>query len=287
MSHIKIQLGILALLLLVGGTGCVSSEDRAGVNESLSIDFEQSPVGKYSERRLKSEWRGTQIVCGKKDYVFYKLGITPYPLTIGEEQANNYLSVQIDKGRFDPIVGAQWSTPLAGSDSFYLSYRVQFAGDFDFRRGGKLPGLAGGAANSGGNIPNGTDGWSARMMFWENGKLSFYLYYPDQPGEYGDPLFWRHSDGEIVKAEAGKWYTIQQYIQMNDPGQKNGIVKGWLNGELVCDADTIRFRDTEALKVDQVFFSVFMGGGDLSWAPGKDQQIWFDDFQAFNSLKKN
>lgn len=285
MSYFKIKPGILFFTIILFCSGCVSSEDSKIHNSAVSIDFQKDKIGKYSERHLKTEWSGTHLLCGKKDYIFYKLGITPYPLSIGDDNGDKYLAVQIDKGRFDPIVGAQWSTPLDQANSFYFSYRLKFADGFDFRRGGKLPGLAGGKGNSGGDIPDGTDGWSARMMFWENGKLSFYMYYPDQPGEFGYPLFWKYSNGETVKAAAGKWYTIKQYIQMNDPGEKNGIVRGWLDGELVCNVDTIRFRDTEALKVDQIFFSVFMGGDDTTWAPEKNQYVYFDDFKAFNPSK--
>lgn len=285
MSDFKTLLEIQFLFIIFFCVGCVSSGTQKNQNESVSIGFEKDKPGKYSERQLKQEWKGTHILCGKKDYIFYQLGITPYPLSVREENGSKYLSVLIDKGRFGPVVGAQWSTPLTPSDSFYFSYRLKFANGFDFRKGGKLPGLAGGNANSGGDVPNGTDGWSARMMFWENGILSFYLYYPDQPGKFGEPLLWKYPGGEPAKAVAGKWYTIKQYIRMNDPGKKNGIVRGWLNGELVCNVDTIRFRDSKALNVDQVFFSVFMGGDDATWAPEKDQYVWFDDFEVFNPQK--
>lgn len=41
--------------------------------------------------------------------------------------------------------GAQWQLELDGEyEKAFLSYRVKFADGFDFSRGGKLPGLAGG-----------------------------------------------------------------------------------------------------------------------------------------------
>ena len=46
--------------------------------------------------------------------------------------------------------GAQWIVEFdEGYEEAYLSYRVKFAEGFDFVRGGKLPGLAGGSAPSG------------------------------------------------------------------------------------------------------------------------------------------
>ena len=50
----------------------------------------------------------------------------------------------------------------------------------DFVKGGKLPGLFGGEGNTGGGIPTGMDGFSARMMWRGSGRVVQYVYYPDQ-----------------------------------------------------------------------------------------------------------
>jgi hypothetical protein len=52
-----------------------------------------------------------------------------------------------------------------------LSYYVRFSENFDFVKGGKLPGLFGGVGNSGGEIPDGTDGFSTRFMWRRNGDF--------------------------------------------------------------------------------------------------------------------
>ena len=52
--------------------------------------------------------------------------------------------------------GAQWIAEFDdGMEEAYLSYRVKFRSGFDFVRGGKLPGLAGGSAPSGNAPPTG------------------------------------------------------------------------------------------------------------------------------------
>ena len=68
--------------------------------------------------------------------------------------------------------GALWRMSVGRFDDLYCSYYVRFAPEFDFVKGGKLPGLAGGAANSGGRKPIGTDGWSARMMWRTGGEAT-------------------------------------------------------------------------------------------------------------------
>lgn len=65
-----------------------------------------------------------------------------------------------------------WNTsnPL---QSVLLTYEVAFDQGFDWVKGGKLPGLRGGPnpdGCTGGNKPNGTDCFSARLMWRKDGK---------------------------------------------------------------------------------------------------------------------
>lgn len=65
-----------------------------------------------------------------------------------------------------------------------LSYAVRFSSNFNFVLGGKLPGLYGGIGNTGGNIPDGTDGFSTRYMWGRNGVGEVYAYLPTSQ-QYG------------------------------------------------------------------------------------------------------
>jgi hypothetical protein len=253
----------------------------------FTIDFEQLEVGKFTEKETKGSWNHAQLLCGKKDYLFYKLGITSHPQYISEENNNHFLKVVIPSGFFGPITGAQWRIPVTPTDECFFSYRVKFEKGFDFVKGGKLPGLAGGTGNSGGNIPNGYDGWSARMMFWENGKLSFYAYFPTQSSKWGERLYLKRSDGDTVRVESGKWHQVIQHIKMNTPGKADGILQGWFDGQEAFFSDTVLFRKDEKLQIDHIFFSVFLGGDDLSWTSAKDEYICFDDFRISTQMFNN
>ncbi len=248
--------------------------------KQLSIDFEHVGLGRLSDREMKSIFGNAQLLCGKKDYLFYKLGITPHPHDIDDENGNRYLKVVVPAGFYGPITGAQWRIPIEPADEYYFSYKLKFEKGFDFVKGGKLPGLAGGDGNCGGNVPNGYDGWSARMMFWEGGKLSFYVYFPDQSSKWGERLFLKEQNGDTVRICPGGWHNITQYLKMNTLGKVDGVLKGWFDGRAVFFSDRMVFRKDEKLKVDQVFYSVFMGGGDSSWASAKTEYICFDDFRV-------
>ncbi len=272
---------ILAVSTLSLFTSCFSPKQP---NSGFTTTFEQCAPGKLTDRETKKIWRGAKLLCGKKDFVSYKLGITPHPFSIDEENGNHFLKILIPKHKFGPITGAQWSIPIVPADEYFFSYRVKFEDGFDFAKGGKLPGLAGGAANSGGHIPNGTDGWSARMMFWESGKLSFYIYFPEQSSQWGERLYLKNEMGDTIRIRPGRWHTITQHLVMNTPGMKNGIMEAWFDGQASFFSDTILFRKNENLKIDQVFQCVFLGGDDLSWASTKDEYICLDDFRISTEL---
>lgn len=170
---------------------------------------------------------------------------------------------------------------IAVSDSMYVRYYVKFGANIDFIKGGKLPGLIGGDANTGGRKPTGFDGFSARIMWRADGRIIQYVYHPDQPGKYGDSLQWDEG-GEPRFFTPGRWHCVETYLQMNTvvdgKGEFNGVVRSWLDGELALNRTDIRFRYTDELQIDGLYFSTFFGGGDASWAPVKDETAMFDDF---------
>lgn len=192
------------------------------------------------------------------------------------------LQVQYRQGVVGPPGGCEYLTDLnqlgiTPHESLYLRYYVRFEPGFYFMRGGKLPGLCGGTANTGGHKPNGEDGWSARIMWRPNGRIVQYVYYPDQASEYGDDFNW-DMGGKTRTFIPGKWQCVETYVQLNDPGKNNGIIRSWLDGEPALDVENIRFRITPSLKIDKMYFDTFFGGNDDSWASIQDEKTWFDNF---------
>jgi hypothetical protein len=188
------------------------------------------------------------------------------------------IRVRYPVGAVGPAAGgAQWSCQFGACyDALTLSYELCFAPDFDFVLGGKLPGLAGGKANTGGDKPNGYDGFSARMMWRAGGEVVQYLYHPDQPGVWGEDLPWNL--GAARYFHPGRWHSLKHEIRLNRAGERNGSIRGFFDGELALARDGVRFRDTPELGLDQLYFSTFFGGNTPEWAPTRDEHVDFGGF---------
>ncbi|WMJ73856.1 hypothetical protein RCC89_11890 [Cytophagaceae bacterium ABcell3] len=187
-------------------------------------------------------------------------------------------NVTVNEGA--PVGGGQFLAALCNVDSVFFKYNVRFSPDFDFVKGGKLPGLYGGTANSGGSIPTGYDGFSTRYMWREDGVGELYLYTPESE-QWGTPI----GAGNWT-FEAGKWHSVQHQVVLNTPNVHDGKVNIWIDGELVHSEEGLLFRSTEDLKINGIFFSTFFGGNDGSWGSGLDTYIDFDDFSLSQTYIK-
>lgn len=227
--------------------------------------FDDAPAGSYTASSFADDWGNVWnagIAEGRADIV-----------EGGDALSGKSLRVRYPKGGYDLAgSGVGWAKSLSSHDELYCSYAIRFSDDFEFVKGGKLPGLAGGAGNTGGDKPTGSDGWSARMMWRSGGALVQYVYHPDQPTIYGEDFPWA-----AAAVTPGVWYRVETRVVMNTPGKRNGIIQSWLNGEQVLDIRNIRFRDVSSFAVDALKFETFFGGGDSSWAPSRDVSVFFDD----------
>ncbi len=143
--------------------------------------------------------------------------------------------------------------------------------------GGKLPGMFGGVGNSGGHIPNGSDGFSFRLMWGAQGTGTVYAYLPSSV-KYGTPLLHKQ-----LRFLPGNWHSVMQELVLNVPGEANGVVRMWIDGQQIGEVGGLLVRNTETLKINGIFFDVFFGGSDPSWASSKDTYIEFADF-VFRAL---
>lgn len=253
-----------------GGGGGPTIEPPATVPAPLyRVDFENAPIGALTRPRLEEDWPGL-------DWATRDLSRCEVVDT-GHERGR-VLRAHYPQGTFGSRNNAcQWRVAFAQAyEVVYVAYRVRFAPGFDFVKGGKLPGLVGGAANTGGTPPDGTDGFSARMMWRRAGRAVQYLYHPDQQGTYGDDVPWGLDMPHHF--EPGVWHQVEHRVRINTPGQFDGALQGWWDGTLAMERLSLRFRDVTTFAVDGFYFSTFFGGGDDSWAPPTDTFIEFDDF---------
>ncbi|KAH9918345.1 uncharacterized protein BXZ73DRAFT_92201 [Epithele typhae] len=153
-----------------------------------------------------------------------------------------------------------------------LAYSVFFPADFDWVRGGKLPGLYGGHDGcSGGDAA--ADCWSTRLMWRADGAGELYLYAPKDRQTaalcHAPPLSLCDSDFGLSVARGafrfarGNWTRVRQTVALNTPGAQDG--------GFALDVDGVRVLE----RADVTFF----GGHEQEYATPRDQFTWFRDFE--------
>jgi hypothetical protein len=165
---------------------------------------------------------------------------------------------------------AAFITSIPGSRRYRIKYEVMPEGNFDFRAGGKLPGLGGGTAPSGGSTS--TSGWSGRLMWNYGGRLSFYFYRVSggtggiDTGGYGTHWMWAYD----AKLKPGQWNTIEILVDMS-----TGETLGYLNGALKARQYLSYLWNT----TDKMVFSAFFGGQGYQYQPLKTEYLSFRNMQ--------
>jgi hypothetical protein len=170
-------------------------------------------------------------------------------------------------------------------EEIYFRYYLRLADDWNQTlQGGKLPGISGtyGIAGWGGRKSDGTDGWSARGSFsltipadnplGGTTPIGTYCYHADMKGQYGDIWVWQNEYLGFLRNN--RWYSIEQYVKLNTPGVKDGVLRAWVDGRPAFEKTDIRFRHVDKLKIEQVWMNVYHGGKKPS---PYDQHLYIDN----------
>ncbi len=246
----------------------------------LFSDFSKCRQGLLSEKSLRRAFgvhKASFVVGYFKRIRLWFRNVAPR-LEVLKHESDMVVRCYFPSDGFGPFIGSSWRIPFKrASASTSLKFMVYVPRNFDFVKGGKLPGLAGGKGNSGGAIPTGYDGWSVRFMFKEHGNLCAYLYYPDMSERFGEKRF-LESNGDLLRLKRGGWNELLLSVELNSIDKNDGKVTCALNGTVGLELNSITFRKDERLKADYFMFSCFMGGGDSSYAPSRNQYLLFKDF---------
>ena len=245
-------------LLILAGSGSASAQSTV-VNSPAEVLWEDDFSGDWPDR-WPLKWLGK----GRERTDSFR------------RDGEAWLRVTFPDGSVG--TGFKFATDQPPQERLYMEYSLRFDEDFDWVKGGKLPGLYGGAKNTGGKRPSGEDGWSVRFMWRKNGTGSAYVYHPDQPRKWGEDF--RLDNFQFRK---GVVQTLGLGVTMNTPGKGDGIIRAWLDGVLVVEETAMRFRDVPDLQIDGLLFSTFFGGNTDKWAPSKDETIEFGDFRLYTA----
>ena len=121
-----------------------------------------------------------------------------------------------------------------------------------------------------------------------------YVYHPEQRSQWGDHFF---PTGEVlpyssepfdfgsdfvsrpdITVELDRWYCYEYRVQANTPGERDGRVMLWLDGELRADFGNLRFRDVDTLTIDRFGLSFHIGSN-----PAGETKKWYDNVVAATS----
>ncbi|KAG1778377.1 hypothetical protein EV702DRAFT_1196372 [Suillus placidus] len=125
-----------------------------------------------------------------------------------------------------------YASPLNLSDArnVTMEYSVYFPADFDWVKGGKLPGLYGGHTGCSGGAAA-EDCFSTRLMWRQGGAGELYLYAPKKkqtnalcsdPQSVCDAEYGLSIGRGSFHYSTGNWTTLRQDVVLNTPGKQDG-----------------------------------------------------------------
>ncbi|KAI0915374.1 hypothetical protein AcV5_003865 [Taiwanofungus camphoratus] len=191
--------------------------------------------------------------------------------------------------RGPPAFAAQ----LARAEEVLMGYAVMFEDGWAWGRGGKLPGIYGGAGEAaygcaGGRQSHRDACFDLRLMWRADGAGELYAYLPQLPSNTArlaavPPLSVAHADyGFSVgrgawRFSAGRWHAVAQRVRLNAPGRADGEVEVFIDGASVLCATGLVLRADAAprARVHGLHFQTFFGGHTPEWAAPQDQRAWF------------
>lgn len=194
----------LTLLQLAAAQNTATLASQYGLATSTSLSFPSATLSTSDAQDfLLENWglsRG-RIQTGGDNLAFVS---DPFPVATPTPQtpsASPVLEVTYPAGSYSHDTGgaqffATWNASGDAFQSAMLSYDVAFDAGFDWVKGGKLPGLRGGpnaTGCSGGNQPNGSECFSARVMWRANaageGTRSIFQAMCTFVESYGWPVY--------------------------------------------------------------------------------------------------
>jgi len=145
---------------------------------------------------------------------------------------------------------------------------------------------------------DGTNKFLANLENWRGdeetaspGLLNIYVYHPDQRSQWGDHFF---PDGTVtpydpdpfdfgpdfvprpdIVPELDRWYCYEYMVQANTPGERDGRIAFWFEGQLAADFHNLRVRDIDSLKIDRYGLSFHIGSN-----PNGETRKWYDNVVA-------
>lgn len=261
----------------------------AAISENNPVTYEGLPLGCWQKEDYKKQWcdypsssSGASSACRQEIITDpYNPENTCMRLTLPANTtggSSGGMTADIDIKQNYPAGSDCLDQPFVEWETAFFQYQLMFEENFDWSKGGKLPGLTTYPDTPTGCIDNSDfDGNSVRYMWRENGQLFLYLYYPEKKERCGD----YYTMSPPFYFAPGTWYTLTQEVYLNNIGLSDGYIKVWIDGVLSLSLSNLVLRRSGDLYEDDIKMDCFRGGSDSSWASLKDSYVYFDEFKLY------
>ena len=247
-------------------TASAGTVQATTLNSSWAVNWNNYNDGAYSATAANTDFGNASGWVGRRAWISAgTLRITLLPKALSDS------------------CGILANISVVSGTEYQVDYDVRFHSLFDWSRGGKLGfGFLVGDGNTGGIPGWDGNGGSMRLIWYQTtqGRVFFqpYLYYKDQPGQYGDDFGATYpATGSLSK---GKWYHVHMYIKSNTGSNADGHALIAINGTTLLDTG-IRWttNDSERL-VQSICFHTFRGGSTTDWESSSMGYIYYDNLKV-------
>lgn len=233
------------------------------------VTFTDDTIGPYLDDDFEWDWN-TYMPSSEEE----NMSIAADPVNPDQK----VLHITYQAGEEGGGEGMAFNAPLnAKYEHLIFEYDVYFDPEFDWVKGGKLPGLCSYEDSPTGCIENSTfEGFSIRYMWRENGAFYVYVYNPEKVEECGD--YYPALGTSTVYLKRGQWQHLKQEIYLGKANKQDGYVRVWIDGVLFYEITDIMLRTSSDVSINGAAIDSFFGGSDSSWAPKTPQHAYFDNF---------
>ncbi len=154
--------------------------------------------------------------------------------------------VETASGRPANGIFYRWTPPgLETAKAGCLSYKLWLPDDFDFADGGLLPGIFGGGPEA---ASDAATRLGERPQWRSEGRSALDVA---AAGAGYAPIT---QDG--FPLPKGRWVRIEQEIVLNTPGEADGVVRLWLDGDLKGESTNMVLRTDESATIRGVLADI-------------------------------
>lgn len=276
----RLSLLVAGHLAVVGLAGCLQAKDVLWQDR-----FDAAPTGRLTKVSGDALFAPTVVPTTEATYVNGSI--------VEDGEGGKLLRHHLPAGELGAFIVPVLL--LRETDHAILEYDLRFDPDFDWRWGGKIPGLVGVRAGesiyapTSGNDDGREKGFSTRLMWHgndDNGRRPFGLRLPPirvggndmvtyvyarHPNQDFDGFGWHASLGSL---ERDVWCRVRYEVKLNTPGRRDGVFRVWFNGRPVFSASDWDYRAREDVRIQAILWDIHRGGGvSPGWISTRDCHI--------------